>query len=70
MICVGRSYKVSFDDKEIYREDSDAGFKKIDGKVSDKILNILRDDNPENVESIDGGPGCIGDSGKFIEAYL
>ena len=58
--------KVDFDDKEIYQQDSDDGFKKIEGKITEEILDILREDDPENVESIDGGPACFGDSGNFI----
>ena len=62
--CVGRRSKVKFDDKEIYSQQSKKNFKKITGGVTDSILDILRDDDPENVETIDGGPACFGDSGK------
>ena len=62
--CVGRRSKVKFDDKEIYSQQSKKNFKKITGGVTDSILDILREDDPENVETIDGGPACFGDSGK------
>jgi len=61
--CVGRRSKVKFDDKEIYSQQSKKNFKKITGGVTDSILDILREDDPENVETIDGGPACFGDSG-------
>ena len=63
--CVGRSKKIEFYDKEIYILLGNNNFQNISGEVSENILKILREDDPENVESIDGGPACFGDSGKF-----
>ena len=40
------------------------------GDLSQNVLDILREDDPENVESIDGGPACFGDSGKFLTFEL
>lgn len=64
--CVGRSKKIEFHDKEFYIQLGDNNFENISGDISQNVLDILRDDDPENVESIDGGPACFGDSGKLL----
>ena len=68
--CVGRSKKIEFDDKEFYIQLGDNKFENMSGDLSQNVLHILREDDPENVESIDGGPACFGDSGKFLRFEL
>ena len=62
--CVGRRNEIDFTDKEIFVQESEGNFEKI-ADITEDILKVLKDDDPENVESIDGGPACFGDSGKF-----
>ena len=66
--CIGRTKKVDLTDTEIYSQKSEKKFDKIQEKTDD-ILKVLSDSNPENVESIDGGPACFGDSGESKFTY-
>ena len=61
--CVGRRNEIDFDDKEIFVQQSEGKFDKV-ADITDDILTVLKEDDPENVESIDGGPACFGDSGE------
>ena len=67
--CIGRTKKVDLTDTEIYSQKSEKKFDKIQEKTDD-ILKVLSDSNPENVESIDGGPACFGDSGESNFTYM
>ena len=62
--CVGRRNEIDFTDKEIFIQQSEGNFDKI-ADITEDILTMLKEDDPENVESIDGGPACFGDSGEF-----
>ena len=61
--CVGRREEVDFADKEIFIQQSEGNFEKI-VDITEDILAVLKEDDPENVETIDGGPACFGDSGE------
>ena len=62
--CVGRRNQIDFADKEIFAQRSEGNFDKIE-EITEDILAVLKEDDPENVESIDGGPACFGDSGEL-----
>ena len=62
--CVGRRQEIDFTDKEIFVQRSEGNFIKIE-EITEDILTVLKEDDPENVESIDGGPACFGDSGEL-----
>ena len=62
--CVGRRKEVEFADTEIFIKQSEGKFDKI-ADITEDILTVLKEDDPENVESIDGGPACFGDSGEL-----
>ena len=62
--CVGRRQKIEFTDKEIFSQQAGGNFEKI-ADITEDIRAVLKEDDPENVESIDGGPACFGDSGEL-----
>ena len=67
--CIGRTKKVDLIDTEIYSQQSENEFDKIQDKTDD-ILKVLFENDPENLESIDGGPACFGDSGESKFTYM
>ena len=66
--CIGRTKKVDLTDTEIYSQQSENEFDKIQDKTD--ILKVLFENDPENLESIDGGPACFGDSGESKFTYM
>ena len=50
--------------QHFYIQKSKNKFLKLDGQLDQNIVTALSKANPGNVEAIDGGPNCFGDSGK------
>ena len=61
--CVGRKKKIDLANTEIYSQQSEKKFDRIPA-ITDDILTVLYEDDPQNIESIDGG-ACLGDSGEY-----
>ena len=62
--CIGRNRTVDLSSTKFFVQKSNGKFKRYTGKISKKIHNALNKADPENLETIDGGPNCFGDSGK------
>ena len=61
--CIGRNRTVDLSSTKFFVQKSNGNFKRYTGKISKKIHNALNKADPENLETIDGGPNCFGDSG-------
>ena len=61
--CIGRNRTVDLSSTKFFVQKSNGNFKRYTGKLSKKIHNALNKADPENLETIDGGPNCFGDSG-------
>ena len=68
--CIGRNRTVDLSSTKFFVQKSNGNFKRYTGKISKKIHNALNEADPENLETIDGGPNCFGDSGKNLHHLL
>jgi len=69
--CIGRKKEVPLDTKLFYRQNTLKGspflkIEKSNENVKEQMKKILEKANPDNTETIDGGPNCFGDSGGPI----
>ena len=63
--CVGRNRSVDLSTREFFIMDRNKEkFTKMRNKFKQRMMTKLAGSDPENVETIDGGPSCFGDSGK------
>ena len=63
--CFGKNISVPLSNQHFYVLESENKFERIDGRIDHNIVEALTKADPENVEAIDGGPNCFGDSGKM-----
>jgi len=61
--CFGRNTTVDLSSQHFYIQKSKNKFSKLEGRLDQNIVTALSKANPGNVEAIDGGPNCFGDSG-------
>ena len=63
--CFGKNTSVDLSSQDFYIQKSKNKFVKLDGRLDQNIVTALTEANPGNVEAIDGGQNCFGDSGKI-----
>ena len=56
--------------QHFYIQKSKNKFSKLEGRLDQNIVTALSKANTGNVEAIDGGPNCFGDSGKIHNSDL
>ena len=66
--CFGKNISVELNSQHFYVLKSENKFERLDGRIDQNIVAALTKADPENVEAIDGGPNCFGDSGKTNRA--